>query len=402
MNRKEFLRKSSVLGLGAAFFGSLLSSCSKEYLTTLGDFDVNFSGDVLIIGAGSAGLTAGHLLKQFGIDFQILEASGDFGGRVKQIEGFADFPIDLGAEWIHTDPGILARLLNDPQVDANIDLITYQPEEIYLWKDNKLKRRNIYTHFYSEYKFKRTTWYSFFRDYMVPGFADRIQYNNPVAEIDYTGPRVSVRTVNGDTYTADKVLVTVPLSILQQEAITFIPSLPTTKTDAINAVEFPDGIKIFVAFEEQFYPDMVYVGGLSDILASNDKTIYDAAFRKDAEQPVLGLFTAGETATPYTSLGSDEAIINYYMDELDTIFDGQASRYYQRHVVQNWSAEPFIQGSYSFHGSGYLDTISTLLEPLEQKVYFAGEAMNEDGNTSTVHGAGESSFQVVKRMLQAG
>ena len=400
MNRKEFLRQSSVLGLGAAFFGSLLSGCSKEYLTTLGDFDVNFSGDVLIIGAGSAGLTAGHLLRQFGIDFQILEASGDFGGRVKQIEGFADFPIDLGAEWIHSDPGILARLLNDPQTNANIDLITYQPQEIYLWKDEELKRRNIYSHFYSEYKFKSTTWYSFFRDYMVPGIADRIQYNTPVTEIDYTGERVSVKTADGSTYTADKIIVTVPVSILQQEVINFVPGLPTSKTDALDSIDFPDGIKIFVAFEKRFYPDMVFVGGLADVLSGDDKTIYDAAFRKDATQPVLGLFTVGDTATEYTSLGSDDAIIEYFMDELDTIFDGQASRYYQRHVVQNWSAEPFIRGSYSHHNGNYDDTIAALLEPLEQKVFFAGEAMNEDGNTSTVHGAGESAFQTVKRMLQ--
>ena len=56
---------------------------------------------IIVIGAGAAGLTAGHLLEQRGIEFEILEAAPIYGGRVRKLEGFADFPIDLGAEWIH-------------------------------------------------------------------------------------------------------------------------------------------------------------------------------------------------------------------------------------------------------------------------------------------------------------
>ncbi len=400
MDRKTFLRQAAALGLGAGFFTTLLSGCSKEYLTTLGDFDVNFDGKVLIIGAGAAGLTAGHLLRQYGVDFEILEASGNFGGRVKEISDFAEFPIDLGAEWIHTDPAVLSRLINDPQVNADVDLITYQPETISLWKDGELKRRNIFSHFYSEYKFKRTTWYSFFADYIVPNIADNIRYNSPVETIDYSGTGVTVRTNNGYVYTADKVLVTVPVSILQKGLIDFIPGLPTNKTDALDRIDFPDGIKVFISFAERFYPDLTYIGGLGDIVSGDDKIFYDAAFRKDSPDHVLALFNVGESAAEYTSLGSDEAIINRVMEQLDEIFDGKASQHYQNHVIQNWSAEPYIQGSYSHHGSGMDDIISTLLEPLDGKVFFSGEALNEEGNTSTVHGAGESSFPVVKRMLQ--
>ena len=53
------------------------------------------------MGAGAAGITAGHALSEKGIDFEILEASSVHGGRVKKTAGFADFPIDLGAEWVH-------------------------------------------------------------------------------------------------------------------------------------------------------------------------------------------------------------------------------------------------------------------------------------------------------------
>lgn len=52
---------------------------------------------VLIIGAGAAGLFAGKVLADRGIDFRILEASDRYGGRVGKLEGFADYPLDLGA-----------------------------------------------------------------------------------------------------------------------------------------------------------------------------------------------------------------------------------------------------------------------------------------------------------------
>jgi protoporphyrinogen oxidase len=52
---------------------------------------------ILIVGAGAAGITAGHALSEKGIDFEILEASSVHGGRVKKDADFADFPIDLGA-----------------------------------------------------------------------------------------------------------------------------------------------------------------------------------------------------------------------------------------------------------------------------------------------------------------
>ena len=40
---------------------------------------------VLIIGAGAAGITAGHLLAERGVDFEILEASSTHGGRVRKL-----------------------------------------------------------------------------------------------------------------------------------------------------------------------------------------------------------------------------------------------------------------------------------------------------------------------------
>lgn len=403
MTREEFLKKLALLGAGTPFMASLLSSCGKEEFYR--DFDVNFSGKVLVIGAGSAGLIAGHVLKKYNIDFQIIEASSRFGGRVKKLTGFADFPIDMGGEWIHNHPSVLAKLLNDPQSDAEIEVIKYNPETIYIWKNNELLRRNIFSNFYGEYKFKNTTWYDFFEQHIMPGISSNIVYNTPVTQIEYSADKVYVTTANNQTLEADKVVVTVPLKILQSNVITFQPELPQSKRDALNRVTMPDGIKVFIEFSEKFYPDIVLDGGIREIMddGNGDKAFYDVAFRKGSARNVCALFAVGPPASPYINL-SEQDLISKIIAEMDEMFDGKASKTYIKHAIQNWSHEPFIRGSYSHYNndlsySDVKDIISNLNQPLDNKVFFAGEACFAD-DYATVHGAGESSYEAVKKILE--
>lgn len=394
MTKREFVKNFMGLGIASPFITTLLTSCSKD-VAFFPDYKVNFNGKVIIVGAGAAGITAGYILNKQGIDFQILEAASIHGGRVKKAGDFVDFPIDLGGEWIHTDPSILAKLNNDRESNVQIDIITYNPQSISVWKNGELKKRNIASKFYSEYKFKNSTWFDFFDELMIPDIRDRISYNNPVTEIDYSNEVVSVKTSNNDVFEADKVLVTVPISILQNDFINFNPNLPEEKITAINEERMPDGLKVFIEFLEKFYPDIVMFDNLLQASIDSNHTYYNAAFGKDAKRNVFALFTVGEKATPYTSLGTDEAILNKVMSELDAIFDGKASQFYLKHIIQNWSQEPFIQGSYS-HGYGSVDRLIT---PVENRIFFAGEAIVPNGNTATVHGAAESAYEIMNMIL---
>lgn len=398
MNRQDFIKHFTALGLGACFLPSLLSSCD----TTEGPFprfESNFSGKVLIIGAGAAGITAGYVLSQYGIDFEIIEAAPTYGGRVKEAADFTEFPIDLGAEWIHTDASILSTLINDPSVDANIDIINYSPESLYLWNNGKLKKRNLFTNFYGELKFKNTTWFSFFETYMIPAIRDKMVLNSPVAAIDYSTDQIKVTNTRGEEFTADKLILTVPLTTLKQSQITFTPALPASKTNALAGVEMPDGLKVFIEFSEDFYPDMTYTGGISALLneTKGEKIYYDAAFGKGSDRNILALFTVGEPATAYTSLPNDDALIAYVLNELDEMFDGKASRTYIKHISQNWSKEPYIGGSYSHYEDESVR--ADLIASIDNKIYFAGETYAPE-DYATVHGAGQSAFVAVEQILK--
>jgi len=123
---------------------------------------------------------------------------------------------------------------------------------------------------------------------------------------------------------------------------------------------------------------------------------YFSQFGFQPKTHVLALFSVSEETGKYTNLESGAAIFEKVMGELDAMFDGQATKYYKKHIIQNWSKEPFIRGSYS-HYNNYGD-MDVFGEPLDDKVFFAGEALHPEEN-STVHGAGESGYNAIISIL---
>lgn len=378
-------------------FGKNYGKVLSDY--TQGDFD----GKIVIIGAGAAGLTAGYILNELGIDYQIIEASDRHGGRMKTDHDFADFPINLGAEWVHTwvgaKPPVLESILC--QTDTEFKEYRYKPKTFEVWRNGSLKRRDFFRFLitlFHDYMFQNSSWFEVFDKKIYPIIADKVVFNSPVEKIDYGGKEVVIKT-SSSTFTASKVLVTVPISILQNNLIEFVPELPTDKVEALNKEVMPYGIKAFIEFSEKFYQDLTLIespmyGGHDDI------GFYDAALGKKTSKHVLGFLAVGPKAKIYFDQGDDESIFKYILGELDTIFDGTPSKVYVKHIIQNWSAEPFIQGSYSSRQG----PIEKLVEPLRSSeglnnVYFAGEAMHSEGKTIAVHGASESSYLSLSRLL---
>ena len=81
-------------------------------------------------------------------------------------------------------------------------------------------------------------------------------------------------------------------------------------------------------------------------------------------------------------------------------FGGKATAHYVKHIIQNWSKEPYIQGAYSYSFDGkQKDIVATINEPILNKIYFAGEALSIE-NQATVHGACESAYSMVATMMK--
>lgn len=366
MTREDFIKVCGLFGIGLPLQG-ILSSCKKEP-----DLSAPFDGKVLIIGAGAGGLSAGYFLKQQGVDFEIIEASSAFGGRMKINTSFADFPIPLGAEWLETNPSVFQQIVNNPNVPVNVQTVADAPD----------------------WKFVNYSWYSFFEEYIVPSIADKISYNTVVQSIDYSGSQIIVHT-NSGAINADKVVISIPLKVLQNGGITFVPSLPQKKLNAINQAVVWDGFKAFFEFSSNFFGQSDYEFQISPV-TSGQKLYYNATLGQNTQKHILGLFAVGSPALDYISRSGEE-LKNFILNELDGLYANQASPNYINHITQNWNNEPFIGGGYL---SDYEDwkKVKELGDSVADKLYFAGGEYTDGEDWVSVHTAAKSAKKVSEQI----
>lgn len=441
MDRRHFIKQSTLLSIGGLLIPStFLSACRKETLFE----DIKYDGKVLIIGAGASGLYAGYILKSKGIDFQILEASANYGGRLAKLTGFATFPIDLGAQWLHGKNNVLGDLITKSNTKISLDnseakywfnnqLVNTLPQSIDIFEGDGLpdvsyKDYAIQKGLGDEYKFiveniagdqgasasrlsvyynnlEEENWSSGDDDFKFQGtffdlldkqiaihVKDKIHHNTIVTKIDYAQSSIVVTDSNNNTYMADKVIITVPITVLKSNDIQFTPSLPSEKTTAFSKIGMDAGMKVFLKFSSKFFDQNIIGGSICAAYA-------DDSVGKAVNDNVLLAFVMGEQAEFLTSLGSDAAITTALLQELDTMYNGQASSTFIASHVQNWTTNPFIKGAYSYSTIGMGDARRIAAQSVDKKLYFAGEAMNINGHHQTVHGAVESGYKAVIDIL---
>ena len=348
---------------------------------------------VVVVGAGAAGLTAGYRLWQRGVDFTIVEASRTHGGRMKRDLRFADFPLPLGAEWLHTSPGVFAEIVADPSRPVRIDTVGYTDNDVYaFWDGRRLSRSGLGDD--TDLKFVGSSWLDFFEGHILPPVRDRMLFGREVIQIRTDKDAVVVETRSGEQHSGDAVIVTVSLGMLQRGAITFVPPLPDTKTRAIADATFWAGYKAFLEFDEAFYPAYTEVGVEPE--TAGRLGFYDAAHGQDTALKVLGLFAVGRPALAYSGL-TEAAAADRILQQLDQIFDGRATPGFRRIITQDWTNEPFVHGAY-IHDDEDWRIVRDLGQSAGPRLHFAGEAYTSGEDWGSVHAAALAAKRVVDRL----
>jgi monoamine oxidase len=440
MERRDFLKASTLASVGIGLTPSMLLSCSKFPKLKKG----SFSGSVLIIGAGVSGIYAGYLLNDLGIDYKILEASAKVGGRMGKLTGFADYTLDLGAQWLHGKKNIIGKAIRQSKTK-----ITRDDTDLTFWFDGQRKsqlpnnpfdifeasnlpdvsylefaasrgflqpyrfilenmagdqgtsasRLSAYWNqkeeeFWSsgdkDYKFQHS-YYDFILEEFITKVSTQVILNCQAKEIQYAGEKIIVTNQNGEEFESTHVIVTVPITVLKEGDISFNPPLPFDKTQAFEKIGMDAGMKVFLKFSEQFYDDNV-VGGKVCAAYANEK------IGKTGSDHVLLAFVMGEQAEALTVLEESE-VVNKLLEELDEMYEGKASTTFISAYVQDWSKHPFIRGAYSYSTVGMGDVRKIAASSVENKIFFAGEAMHLAGHHQTVQGAAESAYFSVAEML---
>jgi monoamine oxidase len=201
-------------------------------------------------------------------------------------------------------------------------------------------------------------------------------------------------TSRGD-FRADRAIVTVPLGVLQREAIGFDPPLPDEKLEAIGWLGVGTLNKIALRFRESFWPggaqSLGYLNGRPDETLEFWNASYTGA-------PILVAYAGGSFARAIENLPEGEAV-DLAMDHLRAMF-GTAAPDPRAVVRTRWASEAYAGGSYSYlaPGSGRAHRIS-LARPVGDQLFFAGEATSGQ-YAGTVHGALLSGREAARQILR--
>jgi monoamine oxidase len=235
-----------------------------------------------------------------------------------------------------------------------------------------------------------------------------VEVNSLVKSINYQGDKVTIEgeKVNGTSsepfsIEADKVIVTVPVSILKAGGIAFTPALPSAKTEALSRMAMDASIRVFLDFKQNFWGlDARYIYG-----GTTAPQYFNSGVGRSELTKTLSVTISGTKAESLSTMGKD--MIPVLLFELDGVYNGKASANIRKDsddnpifVIQDWTKEPYIKGGPVYvTPAGSNDEYAKLGYPVNNKLFFAGEATDATGDAGTVNGALLSAERVTQELI---
>ncbi len=217
-----------------------------------------------------------------------------------------------------------------------------------------------------------------------------------VKRISWSQTSLRINT-DGDEFTADRVLVTLPLGVLQAGHVEFDPPLPKAMTNTISKLGMGVLNKCYLRFSKVFWP--VDVDWLEYIPEQHGEWVEWVSFVRTSELPVLVGFNAADRGRQIEAL-TDQQIVSSAMENLRIMFGKQIPEPTDFQITR-WASDPFAMGSYSFNPVGVHPKLRRqLASSVENRLFFAGEATETD-YFGTAHGAYLSGIRAAKEMLQS-
>uniref|UniRef100_A0A8C4XX80 [histone-H3]-N(6),N(6)-dimethyl-L-lysine(4) FAD-dependent demethylase n=1 Tax=Gopherus evgoodei TaxID=1825980 RepID=A0A8C4XX80_9SAUR len=398
-----FMARKGLINTGILSVSSDQHLLPKEY----------HNKSVIIVGAGPAGLAAARQLHNFGIKLGIkMHKLGERcdliqeGGRItdptidKRMDFHFNAILDVVSEWRkdktqHQDvplgekiqeiykafiqeSGIQFRDLEEKVLQFHLSNLEYAcGSDLHQVSARSWDHNEFFAQFAGDHTLL-TPGYSTIIDKLAEGVDVRLKL--PVHSIDYSGEEVQVTTADGTVWTAQKVLVTVPLALLQKNAIQFNPPLPERKMKAINSLGAGVIEKVALQFPYRFWDSKIqgadFFGHVPP--SSSKRGLFSVFYDMDPQgkYSVLMSVVTGDAVTTIKNL-DDKQVLQLCMTVLRELFKEQDVPDPVKYFVTRWNKDPWIQMAYSFvktGGSG--EAYDVIAEDLQGTIFFAGEATN--------------------------
>jgi len=422
--------------------------------------------DILIIGAGAAGLAAAYELSLVNKKLVVLDARNRPGGRIHSIkdERFAQV-VEAGAEFIHGKLPITLNLLekaglkyhsvkgkmweiekgevsksNDfivgwerlmkhlHSLETDMPIMEFLSQHFSGEKDKDLKESVI--QFVEGYDAADTTKASSFalrdeweneddhQERIDNGYMELVNFlaeetkkrgndiflSRVVKNINWEKGKVKITTANNEQFIASKILITIPLGVWQEKEgvgyIFFTPDL-IKKKKAAQKMGFGAVIKINMQFKNQFWEKETKNKTKDAGFIFSDGSIPTWWTQEPFKNGMLTGWMAGPKAMELKH-ATEKEILEKAIQTLAYIF-GVTENFIEEKLaayhITNWTADPFTLGAYSY---ATLDTQwakDVLQQPVEETLYFAGEALYKGTETGTVESALASGVEAAREII---
>lgn len=391
--------------------------------------------DVVIIGAGAAGLGAAKTLQSAGKSFVVLEATGRSGGRAWTDTATFGVPIDWGCHWMHSasinpmrefadelgvaylDHGVPWKVAQDGTVlpesetdelftalhglyeaglgaghagrDVALSDVVDTGSPAYPLFESAVQAEwgfapaQVSTFDAARYKdteenFAVTNGYGALVQLVAAGIP--VELNSPVKQVILDGAGVRVVTDRG-AIAAGAVIVAVSTSVLARQLIAFEPGLPDWKYAAAAAVPLGSDNKVVLqidrkalGFDEHASVRIPYPG-------APWFNVQALPFGRD----IVSIYMGGPLSAELEAAGS-EAQIAAGIEAMKSAFGSRIESAIGARGASAWGLEPFILGAYGAARPGEAHLRADLAKRVEDRIFFCGEATHPHFY-STCHGA---------------
>lgn len=406
--------------------------------------------DVVVVGAGAAGVGAGRALAAAGRRFVVLEARDRIGGRAWTVDSGRGFAVDLGCEWLHAadrNPLVpLARSLGvavdeygaywaDEWNTAKLGAADYAAlrdavdglfaraealaaaggpdaalgaliaadhpwrpaiEAICGWitggRLDQVSAVDLGSSQDPKINWRLPGGYGALVQTLAEGLPVRL--SAPVARLDWRGRAIAVDTPQGRV-TADSVILTLPTTVLANGGIAFHPALPPDKLAAAGDLPLGANMKLFLAVEG------APLGPPRDHQLPTRFDRADCSFMHvhPFGRPVVAAYFGGDLARDLEAAGL-AAMADFAEGELAFNHGENVRGKLTAIAASGWMADPLAGGAYSFARPGSAGARARLAAPVDDRLFFAGEATSA-GDFATAHGAYLSGLAAATAALAA-
>jgi monoamine oxidase len=429
--------------------------------------------DVIVVGAGAAGLAAAAHLSRNGKSVCILEARDRIGGRILSVRPRgAALPLEMGAEFIHGESAAVfeqLRQAGDVAVDAaqtryRVPQPGHMKRSEDLFETMKERLQSIprprtdlpFAEFLEKHQRRLSPTVRAFATMLVEGFdaadparasaieilkewgggsaADAptfrpqrgygalmdslagsldpakssVQLGCAVKEVRWRRGEVNVAyTRHGEpgAVRAAQAIITLPLSVMQLPALTpgsvlFTPTLPRKQVPLSRLLMGPV-VKLVLCFSKPFWAE-IDEGLHRDVAFFHAQGAPFPTFWTSlpVRAPVITAWSGGPKAAKLVGRGTDE-VLRPALASIAEIFGKRRDYRKMLEAVywHDWQSDPYSCGAYSYSGVGGGPARKLLAKSVEETLFFAGEAFDEE-ESSSVGGALNTGQRAAKELLQ--